>query len=353
MKNKKILIAFATSVWTLANLSFAQITITQSQVEAILSVGKTVKFYSDTTSKTVNVGRTGGPNIYDFRNLPFYFVIQSTVVSVSQISQLAPRYPSNAITFNISGRSGEFEYPVLSFANQQSLNHGEAKIFSQTTERYKHNTPAEIFLSFPVTFNTQFSQTLTDAETTYTNGVPTSTSSGSVSPTTYVDGYGTLLLPGGLSFNCLRVRSVEALPSSGKEFRFFTQEGAILIIDSFNTQPDTGFVQTKDAPFYLLGGSLTSVKETGSVPMQFSLSQNYPNPFNPSTTIRFALPKSAYVTLKIYDLLGQEIETLVNEKLLAGEYDLLWNAAGLPSGVYLYRIRADEFVETKKLVLLK
>ncbi len=353
MRDKTILFALAAIALQLTNFSFAQVTVTQSQIEAIFSVGKTVKFYTDTTSKTVNVGRTGGPNVYDFRNLPFYFVIQSTVVSVSQISQLAPRYPSNAITFNFSGRSGKFQYLVLSFANQQWLSHGEAKIFSSTSEYYKHKSPSEFRLSFPVTFNTQFSQTFTIAETTYTNGVPTQTSSTSISRTMYVDGYGTLLLPGGLSFNCLRVRDVDALPSNGKEFLFVTQEGALLSISSFNTQPDTGFVQTNDAPFYFLGGSLTSVRETGNLPVQFSLSQNYPNPFNPSTTIRFALPKSAYVTLKIFNLLGQEIGTLVSGKFSAGDYYVQWNALGLPSGVYLYRIQADEFVETKKVILLK
>ncbi len=304
-------------------------------------MGKTVKFYTDTTSKTVNVGRTGGPNIYDFHNLPFYFVEPETVLTVSQIPKLAPRYLLTSLTLKQSDVTGGFKYPVFSFSNQNWLSEGNGRIFSPTSERYRHNTPAKIMMSFPVIFNTQFSQTKTQVETTYTNGVATQTLSGSCSYTTYVDGYGTLLLQGGLSFNCLRVRIVEAPSCSFKEFNFFTQEGALLSISSF------------DASIYFLGGSLTSVRETGNLPVQFSLSPNYPNPFNPSTTIRFALPKSAYVTLKIFNLLGQEIGTLVNEKLLAGEYDVLWNAPGLPSGVYLYRIQADEFVETKKLILLK
>jgi uncharacterized delta-60 repeat protein len=106
----------------------------------------------------------------------------------------------------------------------------------------------------------------------------------------------------------------------------------------------------------------TSIGEIGTnVPDKFALEQNYPNPFNPTTTIRFSIPQSSYVTLKIYDLLGQEIETLVNENLPAGQYKSEWNAAGYSSGVYFYRLlagpvsggQADGFAEVRKLILLK
>ena len=88
-------------------------------------------------------------------------------------------------------------------------------------------------------------------------------------------------------------------------------------------------------------------------PSSYVLRQNYPNPFNPSTTIEFALPKSAYVTLRVYDLLGRQVGELVNEKLEPGMYKTQWNASGLASGVYFYRLQAGEFTETKKLLLLR
>jgi hypothetical protein len=88
------------------------------------------------------------------------------------------------------------------------------------------------------------------------------------------------------------------------------------------------------------------------IPREFSLSQNYPNPFNPSTTIEFALPKSAFVTLRVYDVLGRQVGELVNEKLAPGNYKTQWNASGLASGVYFYRLQAGEFVQTRKLLLL-
>ena len=88
-------------------------------------------------------------------------------------------------------------------------------------------------------------------------------------------------------------------------------------------------------------------------PLAFSLRQNYPNPFNPATTIRYEVRRSGYVTLKIFNILGQEVETVVSAKQAAGEYTAEWDAANFTSGVYFYRLQVGEFSETKKLVLLK
>ncbi|MFQ5602722.1 MAG: T9SS type A sorting domain-containing protein [bacterium] len=88
-------------------------------------------------------------------------------------------------------------------------------------------------------------------------------------------------------------------------------------------------------------------------PEDFVLWQNYPNPFNPATTIHFAIPKSSLVTLRIYNLLGQEIETLVDEQKPAGEYKVNWAPRNLSSGIYLYRLQAGEIAETRKLMLLR
>jgi photosystem II stability/assembly factor-like uncharacterized protein len=85
----------------------------------------------------------------------------------------------------------------------------------------------------------------------------------------------------------------------------------------------------------------------------FVLEQNYPNPFNPSTTIRYQIPNSSFVTLKVYDVLGNEISTLVNEKIPAGSYEFDFDATGLPSGIYLYRLQAGDFVDTRKMILIK
>ena len=105
---------------------------------------------------------------------------------------------------------------------------------------------------------------------------------------------------------------------------------------------------------------LTDVKQlpNAGIPLTFGLEQNYPNPFNPSTTINFALPKSADVSLKVYDVLGREVWTLVSERLNAGYQQVVWDGrsalgAQVASGMYIYRITAGEFTSTKKMMMLK
>ena len=101
-------------------------------------------------------------------------------------------------------------------------------------------------------------------------------------------------------------------------------------------------------------------QQTNTIPKDFSLSQNYPNPFNPATTIKFGLPRESSVTLNVYDILGREVASLVNDKLQAGYYNIPWNASAFVSGIYIYRIVArplddskSNFMEVKKLILLK
>ncbi|RPI18414.1 MAG: T9SS C-terminal target domain-containing protein [Ignavibacteriae bacterium] len=93
-------------------------------------------------------------------------------------------------------------------------------------------------------------------------------------------------------------------------------------------------------------------QQTG-IPGTFSLAQNYPNPFNPSTTIKYQIPKAEFVTIKVYDIMGREVTTLVNDKKMAGFHNAIFNGTNYASGVYFYRIEAGSFVETKKMVLIK
>lgn len=92
---------------------------------------------------------------------------------------------------------------------------------------------------------------------------------------------------------------------------------------------------------------------SGAVPTQFTLDQNYPNPFNPTTMISFSLPVRSTVSLKIFDVMGREVATVVSEEMQAGSYSRQWNASAYPSGIYFYRLQAGASTETKRLVLLK
>jgi len=96
-----------------------------------------------------------------------------------------------------------------------------------------------------------------------------------------------------------------------------------------------------------------SVRVGGGLTTEFGLYQNYPNPFNPSTTIRYELPHASRASLKVYNTLGQEVATLVNETRPAGVFTVQFDGGSLSSGLYFYRMRAGEYVQTKKLVVLK
>lgn len=99
-----------------------------------------------------------------------------------------------------------------------------------------------------------------------------------------------------------------------------------------------------------IGDKFTSIE---NIPNDYQIFQNYPNPFNPSTTIAFDLPETGQVTLKIFNILGEEVATLVSERLSAGSYSYEWDASDLASGVYLYRLQAGNYVKTRKMVVMK
>ncbi len=99
---------------------------------------------------------------------------------------------------------------------------------------------------------------------------------------------------------------------------------------------------------------ISDVNDTNyELPNDFVLNQNYPNPFNPSTTISFSIPAEGMVSLKIFNLIGQQVDEIVNENLSAGNYSFMWNAKDQANGIYFYKLQAGEFVETKKMILLK
>jgi len=105
--------------------------------------------------------------------------------------------------------------------------------------------------------------------------------------------------------------------------------------------------------FYYGALLIVSVEDEGEMPLDFNLEQNYPNPFNPATTIKFSVKQREQVVLKVYDIIGNEVGTLINQPMEAGTYSVKFNASSLASGVYIYRISAGNFVSTKKMMLLK
>ncbi|MBS00158.1 MAG: hypothetical protein CMG37_01875 [Candidatus Marinimicrobia bacterium] len=123
---------------------------------------------------------------------------------------------------------------------------------------------------------------------------------------------------------------------------------------------NAGTLEAENAPFSLIvnGENALASFEEELIPTQFALHQNYPNPFNPVTTLRYDLPENSMVTISIYDMLGREVNTIVNEVQDAGYKSVIWDAVNmygqsLSAGIYLYQIKTEGFVQTKKMILLK
>jgi hypothetical protein len=101
------------------------------------------------------------------------------------------------------------------------------------------------------------------------------------------------------------------------------------------------------------GVTFIEEEEIDEIPTTYLLTQNYPNPFNPTTKIKYSIPQSSNVLIKVFDILGNEIETLVDEEKSTGTYEITWYPENLPSGIYFYKLQAGNYIETKKMVLIK
>ncbi len=174
-----------------------------------------------------------------------------------------------------------------------------------------------------------------------------------------LDGWGTLTTQYG-TFQVLRTQErhwikeyLNGVLSANKQsvsYAWFNENG-ITILSYTNPSDSVNFTTASIIEAELTPTSVEQINDFE--PDNFQLEQNYPNPFNPTTIIRYSIPESSFATIKVYDMLGNEVETLVNEEHPAGNYEVDFNAEGLSSGLYFYKLQTDNFVGTKKMLLLK
>ena len=168
--------------------------------------------------------------------------------------------------------------------------------------------------------------------------------------------------------------AIIAITGSGAEYRVASQGLNIYYTANSGTNWSTDYTVTAGS-FYAMqkartGNTIWAVRSNGAIsrygspitgitpitentPVDYKLSQNYPNPFNPTTKISFSLPKSGFVSLKVYDILGKEVANLVNSNMNVGSYSYEFNASNLTSGIYFYKLESNGFMETKKMMLIK
>jgi hypothetical protein len=161
--------------------------------------------------------------------------------------------------------------------------------------------------------------------------------------------------------------SKSVIASGGKSMQNSSYKVNGTVGQSFIGFSSNSIQQNKNGFWYQINSLITAVEQTkGEFPDAYKLEQNYPNPFNPTTTIKYAIPNNqtssqlgkgrtevGFVTLNVYDILGKKVTTLINKTIQPGIYEVIFNAKDLPSGVYIYRIRAGSFIQSKKLLLMK
>ena len=145
----------------------------------------------------------------------------------------------------------------------------------------------------------------------------------------------------------------ESIPNTGTySWIVAAQDSSDQCLIRITNVDDSNVLDVSDAAFII--DMITSVEETQTdIPTEFDLSQNFPNPFNPVTLIKYQVPNTAHVSIKVYDLTGQEVATLVNGVKEAGTYEIKFDARNLASGVYLYRMIAGDFTSVRKFNVLK
>ncbi|MGA2625245.1 MAG: T9SS type A sorting domain-containing protein [Bacteroidota bacterium] len=213
-------------------------------------------------------------------------------------------------------------------------------------------------LGYPMPATLGTTKTWTD--TTYD---PTSGGTMTISSQTMTfDGYGNITYPDGRTLSSLRVledrtdngfnNGVFQYHSRNKQVTYISQDFSQLLFDVDSTFSG-GTTVAHDYRFTPKTGVLSVREVSNSAPKEFSLSQNYPNPFNPSTKISFTVAKSDFISLKVYNLLGQEVGTLVNQQMMPGTYEATFDASHLPSGLYLYRLSAGGLQQVRKMTFMK
>ncbi len=346
---KKILLF----VIALSYAAFAQITITTGDKANIFKVGNTITVYSDTLQSSVDIGSPGGGNNWDFSGLIYNKSADLEIVDPSTAPNISD-FSGADICGHSSDTTGGVQTDIWSYYKLNGTYDlmGSAtttSTFPGDTIEIKDNPYRQQYVN-PMTYDSTWSQTYTQSQSL--NGTPISSSSVSIS--SIVDAYGTLKLPGGASYDALRIKETTTIsPLTMVSYYFVAKNGAQVEVSATDSNPADNGTISVDGTNYNGAIITTDVKQTSALPQNYKLKQNYPNPFNPSTKIEYILPKESPVQLKIYNILGKEVATLVDKMQPAGVYNVNFTAKNLSSGFYIARLKTGSFTKTIKMMLLK
>lgn len=306
----------------------------------------------DCDTNGVAQGNSGANQTWNFSNL-----VRTDSSSIHWLAASSTPYFSQFSTSNIASTADDSNYQYFISSSSNITVSG----YAGTAGIIPYSDPQQ-FLVYPFSYNNTFNDNF---EAAYTISGISIHRTGTTTVT--ADAWGTISLPFGTFSNSLRLKYIVITKDSAL--------GGIPLVTTTTLTSYSWFVPGKKFPVFEIiystanvGGFISSSKHVSYNPNnptigitnlssivadKYELGQNYPNPFNPTTNIQFAIPKSGFVSLKIYNMLGKEVVDLINENLNSGIYKYDFDASNLSNGIYFYTLRVNGFEETKKMTLVK
>jgi len=331
-----------------ASQAFAQMTLTSANNP----VAGDIDGYAICDTNNISQGNSGANQSWSFLSL-----IRQDSTNINFVSASSTPYSAQFPGSNLASTNDNSNYSFFTTSASNMFVNGYAG-----PDQLISYTDPQLYLQYPFTYGSSFSDI-------FSANYIISGSSVKRTGTTTVSGdaWGTINLPVGSFSNSLRVKYIISTRDSANI--------GIPVITVTNTTSYVWFVPGRKFPVFEIVYSTISINGTefgnnktvnyndgstigisnisNEVPDGYSLSQNYPNPFNPTTNLEFGISDLEFVSLKIFNTLGKEVATLVNEKLSAGTYKYSFDASELTSGIYFYTLKAGEYSETKRMILVK
>ncbi len=356
------------------------VTIDTTDVKAMFAVGTTTVYRIDTLTASVNIGGPGQSS-WDFSGLLYHNRMRLMSVNVAGTPYHTGFFSTATLALNDTAFLYSFYDPTYGTIVLQGKGYNYMSLgtdlrdygFIGSGNAYIGNTPVPaegqwlksppaVYFARPLQVSTSWTPSYNEILSGSAQVFPPPFPPIAVGPDTTahkvacsVDAYGPLSVPGFPAVDALRIRKVDTLVTGLRvSYMFIAKDGTSVQFTAADpSAPDNGTIAIVQGSAQWTAATATHVEVVDNVPAAFGLQQNYPNPFNPSTTIRFTLPVREYVTLRVYNLLGQEVATLVNETLEAGESMVRFDGSRLSSGVYLYRLQAGGSTLTRRMTLVK
>jgi hypothetical protein len=339
----------------------AQITITATDVAARLTVGNSLINRADTLTTSANIGAPGTTaNNWNFGALSTHrmdtlrSVNPATTPYVSWFPGVTHALQTRRTFEGITGIV--FQYLKLQTNLLDPGNAGDGQTVFGTAILKTTKTPNDIFYQLPLALGTTWTSTYVESLVVSIGGFVVFSQITNHSITHTVDAHGNLTLPATFgTHQALRIRNDDRA-STGRtiSYQIIARNGASVQVSAADTlQPNSGTINIGRTATSWSAPVQTDVRLSDKVPSAFALQQNYPNPFNPSTTIQYQVASAGFVSLRVYNLLGQEIVTLVNDVKQPGTYALQWNVEGMPSGIYFYKMQSGTLSATRRMMVVK